>query len=382
MDLLANDYPSVILADHAAPCLSLYQPTHRQHPENLQDPIRFGNLVKQLTQSLKKKYPQREVAPLLAPLHALAEDSRFWNQTLDGLAVLVAPDFFRVYRLQRSVDELAVVADSFHTKPLLRIVQSADRYQVLGLNRHEVRLFEGNRDQIDEIELTSEVPRTLGDALDRDIERESAIRTYGPIKPQTMGRHGASDVKQDGIRADTEHFFRAVDRSVLEQHSRPTGLPLLLAAMPEHHHMFREVSRNPNLLEESIDVHPDDLSQDALRARIWEKLQPHYLERLAGLVDRFHVAGHREQATDDLAASAKAAVTGRIDTLLLEAGRQVPGRMDAASGAITLGELDDPGVDDLLDDLGERVLATGGEVVMVPAERMPTRTGLAAIYRY
>ena len=382
MDLLANDYPNVILADHGAPCLSLYQPTHRRHPDNLQDPIRFGNLIKQLTQSLRKKYPQRDAAPLLAPLHALAKDSRFWKQSFDGLAVLVAPDFFRVYRLQRTVAELTVVADSFHTKPLLRIVQSADRYQVLGLSRHEVRLFEGNRDYLDEIELAPAVPRTLDDALDRDVERDRATRTYGPIKPQTMGRHGASDVKQDGIRADTEHFFRAVDRSVLEHHSRPTGLPLLLAAMPEHHHPFREVSRNPHLLAESIDVHPDDLTTDALRMRAWEQLQPHYLQRLAGLVDHFRVASPRELATHDLAVAAKAAVVGRIHTLLLEAERQVPGRMDASNGDITVGELDDPNVDDLLDDLGERVLATGGEVVMVPAERMPTRTGLAAIYRY
>ena len=382
MDLLANDYPDVILAEHGAPCLSLYQPTHRQHPDNLQDPIRFGNLVKQLAESLHKKYPQRDAAPLLAPLQALANDSQFWNHTLDGLAVLAAPDFFRVYRLQRPVTELAIVADSFHTKPLLRIMQSADRYQVLGLNRHEARLFEGDRDSLDEIELAPGVPRTLDDALDRDVEREPAIRTYGPIKPATMGRHGASDVKQDAIRADTEHFFRAVDRSVLEHHSRPTGLPLLLAAMPEHHHQFREVSRNPHLLAESIDVNPADLTADALRKRVWEQLQPHYLQRLAGLVDRFHAASHREQATDDLAEAAKAAVAGRIDTLLLEAERQVPGRMDATSGVITAGELDDPEVDDLLDDLGERVLASGGEVVMVPAERMPTRTGLAAIYRY
>ena len=382
MDLLANDYPDVILADRAGPCLSLYQPTHRRHPENLQDPIRFGNLVKQLTVSLHKKYPQCDAAPLLAPLYALAKDSKFWKQARDGLAVLVAPDFLRVYWLQRPIAEQAVVADSFHTRPLLRIVQSADRYQVLGLNRHEVRLFEGNRDSIDEIELAAEAPRTLADVLDRDVERDRSIRTHGPIKPGTMGRHGASDVKQDGIRADTEHFFRAVDRSVLEHHSRPTGLPLLLAAMPEHHHLFREVSRNPNLLEGSIDVYPDDLSVDALRERVWQQMQPHYLRRLAGLVDRFHAAGHREQASDDLVESARAAVAGRIDTLLLEAERQVPGRMDAASGAITLGAPGDPEVDDLLDDLGERVLATGGEVVMVPAERMPTRTGLAAIYRF
>ena len=261
-------------------------------------------------------------------------------------------------------------------------MQSADRYQVLGVNRHEMRLFEGNRDSVDEIKIARSVPRTVTDALDRDVERERATRTHGAIRPGTMGRHGASDVKQDAIRAETEHFFRAVDRSVLEHHSRPSGTPLLLAAMPEHHHLFREVSRNPNLLDETINVFPDELSPDSLRERVWQLLQPYYLQRLAGLVDRFHAADHREQASDDLAESAKAAVAGRIHTLLLEAERQVPGRMDATTGAITPGEMDDPEVDDLLDDLGEQVLATGGEVVMVPRERMPTHTGLAAIYRY
>ena len=69
-------------------------------------------------------------------------------------------------------------------------------------------------------------------------------------------------------------------------------------------------------------------------------------------------------------------------TLLIEADRIVPGHIDAATGKVTLGKLDDPGVDDLLDDLGELVLKTGGEVVMVPAERMPTTTGAAGVFRF
>jgi hypothetical protein len=36
----------------------------------------------------------------------------------------------------------------------------------------------------------------------------------------------------------------------------------------------------------------------------------------------------------------------------------------------------------MFDDLAELVLAKGGEIVVVPAERMPTDSGLAAIYRF
>ncbi|HNR23081.1 MAG TPA: hypothetical protein PKL49_08665 [Steroidobacteraceae bacterium] len=382
MDLLANDYPGVILAERPGPCLSVYQPTHRAFPGRQQDPIRFRNLVKSLGDSLRRNYPDRQVATLLAPFHALAGDTAFWNANLDGLAVLAAPDFFRCYSLQRTVVERAIVADSFHTKPLMRIMQSADRYQILGLERHEARLFEGNRDSVDEIPLAAEVPRSLDDVVDRDFERDRAIRTHGRVESGGMGRHGRSDVKRDAIDADTRRFFRQVDRAVFEQHSRPSGLPLLLAALPEHHHLFREVSDNPQLLGDAIDVNPKALSNDELRARAWALVQPHYLDRLARLVETFGTAVANRNGSADLAEVASAAVQGRVATLLLDADRELPGRIDATTGVATPGKPDDTQVDDLLDDLGEWVLRRGGEVVIVPTARMPTETGLAAIFRF
>lgn len=382
MDSLANDYPDVILGVRAGPCLSLYQPTHRAFPERQQDPIRFRNLLKALGDSLRQKFPDRETESLLAPFHALAGDAAFWNHNLEGLAVLAAPDLFRCYRLQRPVAELAIVADSFHAKPLMRIMQSADRFQILGLDRHEARLYEGNRDSVDEVPLAEAVPRTLGDVVNRDLERERATRTYGRADPGGMPRHGRSDVKNDAIDADTRQFFREVDRAVLEYHSRPSRLPLLLAALPEHHHLYREISGNPHLIDQAIDVNPKVLASDELRARAWELLQPHYLGRLARLVEAFGAAEASGNGSADLAQVASAAVAGRVATLLLEADREIAGRIDPVTGAIAAKPLDHPAVDDLLDDLGELVLRRGGEVVVVPAERMPSRTGLAAAFRF
>jgi len=86
--------------------------------------------------------------------------------------------------------------------------------------------------------------------------------------------------------------------------------------------------------------------------------------------------------SDDLAEVAAAAVAGRIQTLLLETGRQLPGRLDPATGKVERGELDDPRMDDVLDDLADLVADRGGEVVVIPAEGMAAKTGLAAVYRY
>lgn len=382
MELLANDYPDMILAERTGPCLSLYQPTHRAFPERQQDPIRFRNLVKSMGESLRQKYPNREIEPLLAPFHALADNQEFWDHNLDGLVVLGSPDAMRVYKVQRAVPEFAVVADSFHTKPLMRIMQSSDRYQILAIDRNEARLFEGNRDHVDEITLAAGVPRNLEDAVQIDAERDRATRTHGRADPGVMGRHGTSDVKSDAIDSDTERFFRAVDRAVTEFHSRPTGLPLLLAALPEHHHLFHKVSNNPNLLATSIDVHPKDLSAEQLRERAWALVLPTYLERLARLVDAFGAALAKQQATSNLSEAARAAAEGRVATLLLQAGHRIPGTVDAATGTVSPGDMSDPGTGDMLDDIGEMVLRKGGEVVIVPAERMPTQSGLAATYRF
>jgi len=45
---------------------------------------------------------------------------------------------FKVFGFQRTTPELPIVADSFHTKPLLRLLQSADGFQVLALNLQEI----------------------------------------------------------------------------------------------------------------------------------------------------------------------------------------------------------------------------------------------------
>lgn len=379
----ADELPIELPKSAEAPCLSLYQPTHRHHPDNQQDPIRFKNLVKTLEQSLRQQYPTRDVRPLLQPFNDLASDHDFWNHTQDGLAVLCSPDQFRIYKLQRPVPELAIVADSFHIKPLLRIVQSADRYQILGLSRGAIRLFEGNRDALDEIDLTPDVPRTIADALGEELtEPHQTVRSFGGAGGSSVAmRHGHGG-KSEEVTVDLERFFRVVDASIMAHHSRPSGLPLVLAALPEYHGIFGKISRNPFLMAEGIKIDPDSVSTDELRELAWRVIGPAYHERLTRLIEEFEQSRPRGLVGDHLGQIAFDAVSGRVGTLLVEADRQIPGHLDSTNGSIEFADINHPQVDDLIDDLAELVLNKKGQVVVVPAERMPTATGAAAIYRY
>jgi hypothetical protein len=372
-----------LLVAHEPPSISLYQPTHRRHPDNQQDPIRYRNLLGEMETSLREKYPTREVRAILENFQALARDNEFWNHRTDGLAILSSPEMFEIFELQRPVRELLVVADSFHTKPLLRILQSAERYQILCLTRSEARLYEGNRDALDPVELTN-VPATMTETLgDQRFQRHQMVGSYG-LQAGGGGKalfHGHGSTA-DEVEIDTNRFFRAIDRGILEYHSRPSGLPLMLAALPESHDSFRQVSNNPFLMAGGIMRNPEALSLDQLNKLAWEKVEPLYLARLEGLKENFRTARSRQTGSADLSDIAKAVVAGRVGSLLVDADREIPGRFDRATGAIHFEPLASPEVDDLIDDLMEAVLRTGGEVVVVPTERMPADTGLAATFRH
>ena len=77
-----------LLDKHGPPCISLYQYTHRHHPDSLQDPIRYRNLLREMESSLLQKYDKKEVRPLLEKFQPLSHDGEFWNHRTDGLAML------------------------------------------------------------------------------------------------------------------------------------------------------------------------------------------------------------------------------------------------------------------------------------------------------
>ncbi len=325
MELLSKEFIQELLTIGHQPCLSLYMPTHRSHPENLQDPLRFRNLLKQLEKSLLSKYSPGEVKKHIEPLEALVNEYSLWNHTSNGLAVFSTNGLFKIVGLSVSVEEMAMVADSFHTKPLMQYLQSTDRYHVLGLSLHDIRLFEGNRHSLAEIELLPGIPRTITEALGDDLtDKHSTVASYGGTGGESTSMHHGHSGRNEEVEKDAERFFRVVANNIYERYSKPTGLPLILAALPEHHSLFESVNKNPLLLSKSIAVNPTSVSTDKLVNLAWEIMEPEYNLKLDSFVSSFEQARVNGKGSDDYKEVAVAAVEGRVDTLIVEADRIIP----------------------------------------------------------
>lgn len=407
---LSTERVRALLEPPAPPCLSLYVPTHRNVPDNTVDLPAFRHLVEALELALSATQSRAASERLLHPFRLLEADRRFWEHTRDGLAVLAAAGWARVFVLQRPVQPLAMVASRFHTLPLVRAVTALDRFDVLALTSRQARVFSGRiwhdqrgatPERLDPVPLVPAPGRPAVVELVREdvVSAETAEphrvkHGSGPTgRAATAFVHGGFGAKRDDVDRDTEIFLRHVDEVVHEQVSRRTELPLVLVCQGRLAASFRGLATNPLLVDEHVDVDPHLLPAAALAAAVVPVFARARDARIARDLRAFAEARDRGLGAGDLADVARAAVAGQVATLLVEAERSEAGRLDRSSGTIgfdgpAAGDLsrtgDRPaaGGEDLYDAIAETVLAKGGAVVTVPRNALPTESGLAAIYRY
>ncbi|MFO7537977.1 MAG: hypothetical protein R6X32_07945, partial [Chloroflexota bacterium] len=147
MDLLYQDELNELAMEQSGGvCLSLYMPTHQAGPERYEENrIRFKNLLKKAETGLSEAnlpgMKARDVARLLEPVTGLLENGRFWAHQSQGLAIFLNFDNAYTYNLPLSFEEMVIVGQRFHIKPLLPLFAGNGRFFLLALSQNQVRLL-------------------------------------------------------------------------------------------------------------------------------------------------------------------------------------------------------------------------------------------------
>jgi hypothetical protein len=119
-----------------------------------------------------------------------------------------------------------------------------------------------------------------------------------------------------------------------------------------------------------------------MAGKAWRVMKPYFLKRIKDLSDSYRDAKANSLGSDDLEQVSIATVGGRVGNIMLEADKIIPGKIDYNTGKIEFENIKNPDFDDILDNLAELVMRKKGEVVILPREKMPSNTSVAAIYRY
>lgn len=372
-----------LMTKQARWCVSVYMPTHRSLPEVAQDPIRFKNLLKEAAKECEAKglsQPDREA--LLKPAQSLLDDSIFWRYQSDGLAVFLAADDFRNYRLPISFDEFSIVGERFHVKPLLPLLGSDERFFVLALSQNAVRLVEGTRFGASEVELEN-APGSLAEITgDYDFEAQlqfhTGSRQVGDARAAVFHGHGGAD---NDVKTRISEYFRRIDHA-LQATLRDEQAPLVLAGVESLFPIYRSVNSYGQLLEGGISGNPETLHAEDLCQRAREIVTPVFRAARGEAEERFHALAGTGRTSSDLKEVVMAADDGRVETLIAGVGSQVWGRFEREKRSVVVHEQYEPDDIDLLDLSAVRTVMNGGTVFSADSDATPGAGPIAAIYRY
>jgi hypothetical protein len=349
----------------------------------LEDAKRWKNLVRQAEDRLTAagRRPS-EAQYLLRPAGELVDDIPFWQNVTTGLAYFLSPEMTRSYRLPLTFGEQVVVADHFHVKPLIPLLTEDGRFFVLALSQKHVRLLQGTRHTIAEVELQG-VPTSLEEARQADwVEETRTFHTVSRAGGATGGRaavfHGQG-AEIDNPKEGLPEFVQRVDRG-LHRLLHDERAPMVLAGVEYLLPIYREHNTYPHLLNQGLEGHPDRMSPQQLHDRAWPIVEPHFRQAREKITALYGQLAGTGRSANDVREVVAAAWRGEIQYLFVALGREQWGTFDPASQKVEVHDRAAPGDEDLLNLAAVHTLSHKGTVYAVEPDQVPDRTPLAAIF--
>lgn len=387
MSLLGIDELKTLAEPLNGVAVSLYMPAYRAGAETQQNPIRFKNLIKQVEAELQAHNLSRTaITELLQPALEL-DHHDFWQHQDEGLVIFLAEGCFRYYCLPLQFEELVVVSDRFHLKPLFPLLTGDGEFFILALSQKQVRVFQCSRYSVEELEVAG-LPKSMNEALQYDeTAQDGQFRistpkggTANPM-PQAGSFHGQGSPDRDDVKQDILQYFHLIDQALHEIFRNKTA-PLVLAGVEYLMPIYREANTYQHLLEVGMTENPENLKPEELQAQAWSIVEPYFLQTQQQAIAHYHELTGTGKTSTDLKEAISGAYYGRVEQLFVAVGIQEWGNFDPQANELKIHADAEPGDEDLLNSAAIQTLLNGGAVYAVEPDQVPDQASLAAVFRY
>lgn len=250
-----------------------------------------------------------------------------------GLIVFYSAGEKGYLKVQTAINDLVVVADSFHIKPLLRIKNTERGFFLISIS---------------------------GKAINVSVETNGHLYRFDSFKNEIIEENLSKMSRTD------PRDFIASSAIELNKLLAAYKLPIILAGVKEHLGHIRKVLDHSMLLAESVVGNVERLKTDELRKKCFDLLEPFYLKKEREAISELNFAVKRNHAITYIEDIAVSAVYGKIKKLFVVENRQIWGTVNKLTGEILISPRQlNSHDDDILDDICQIVISKGGEVVVL-----------------
>lgn len=364
-------------------CISLILPVQQETDKRVENQIRLKNLIRAAQEELALlNFRRPDIEHLLAPVEDFVKGGRYLATESPGLAIYLAEDFSRAYRLPYTPEEMVLVSSQFLIKPLMPL-RLNEYFYVLALSQKEVRLLRATQYTAERMDLGN-MPQSLAEALRWD-DPERELQWHSQTGAESDGRaaifHGHGVGTKETHKENLVRYFQLLNQG-LSKHLTNEDAPLVLAGVDYLLPIYREANTYDYLVEGEITGSQQHLSDTEIQRKAWKLVQSIFRQKRDAAVSLYHQQASKALASADLTIVIPAAHQGRVDTLFVAIDEQRWGRYDPETGQLDLHAQHQPGDIDLLNQATIYTMLNAGDVYAGPREDMPDGEPLAAILRF
>jgi len=310
-------------------CLSIYA-------HSMDD---FPQLLAQARALARKSHDEMDALMLVS---AAEHFRHVWSrmQSVTPVALFMSRDFSGYTPLPFASRNLAVMSRSFHVKPLIKWQQREKPFALVLLQRAMAQLY-------------------LSAAGDMKLLRQEGFQNL----------QGSAEI----LRKLASHILAELDDARLP--IIISGEDSMVQTLKTHLGQRKIILDDRHYRRQKNQIF--QLQESSLRL-----LEPYFRQQENRLIREYKLAKLARRTSSDLAAIVRYAILGQVEHLFINDRMHLWGKIDIQSGRFfyynrQLDTIDD----DVLDDLAEMVIQQGGQVTVLPSERMPDSFAAAAILK-
>ncbi|MGI8892697.1 MAG: hypothetical protein ACR2GN_04475 [Bacteroidia bacterium] len=375
-------------------CISILLPTHRAgHQVNEgEDWINYKSALQRVENQLQSSGMKGDkIKELLKPAKNLLDETTYWHNMSDGLAVFIAHGYFYKTEVPVPFEHHEHINKRFYLKPLVPLLTGEGKFYLLAIAKGSVKFFTCYHHAIEQLELGNLVPKDMEEALRYD-DPEKSLQfhsgsgrgevgpTGGTIRGAMYHGHGGLD---DVEKVNLERYLNLVDKGIVKLISGEET-PLVLAGVDYLVPIYKKVTNYNNLYPDAVFGNPEHIPMAELHEMAQNIIEPHFNSRKEEARLKYDETKHTERASDELAEVIPAAFYGRVDSLFVNKNKEIYGTFNKENNKLILhGESKEEGDIELLNEAAIHTILNSGTVFLEDEDSIPgNHREIAAILRY
>ena len=329
------------------PCISVIMPFNPKMISKDELRVTLHHAYDEVKQQLLDYYGKEASKELLAKLQNVIDDLDYTTHK-ESIAIFVSPSVQKIYYLAIPVVQKIVVDTSFKIRNLVLNKKDNHEYLLLVISAKKEKIFVGNQETLTQIIFNR------SDSLKRDLPERVANFTDKKTEKET----------------ELKNFLRYIDTS-LELILKLYPLPLFVMTTKKTMGLFKQASKHAHLITGYVHGNFENVPESDLRKALEPQMENWRAVKEKDVRNRLGVAQNDLKLVTGVHEVWKHARRKQGRLLVIEKDFNYPTQLDPRQEVASV---------DIIDDIIESVLESGGDVEFVDELKDYNRIALIEYY--